>query len=208
MRFLLEDHQRSWVDAVRPFVTKPVVGVGRFTSPDTTVAAIRSGRLDVIGAARPLIADPFLLRKIQEGRLDEIVECLGCNVCISRIQVSARLICTQNATSGEECRRGWHPERFSVARNRDNDVLVVGAGPAGMECARVLARRGLRRVRLVEAQDEPGSSMRWISALPRLSGWGRVVDYRKHQLDRFTNVELIASTELAVEDVIDTGPSS
>ena len=74
--------------------------------------------------------------KIDEGRLDDIRECIGCNICISRWEIGGPpLICTQNATAGEEYRRGWHPEKFEKAANADNDVLVVGAGPAGMECA-------------------------------------------------------------------------
>src|SRR5207244_2359764 len=83
------------------------------------------------------------------GRLDDIRECIGCNICISRWEIGGPpLICTQNATAGEEYRRGWHPERFETAANADNDVLVVGAGPAGMECAMVLGKRGMRRVHL------------------------------------------------------------
>jgi len=74
------------------------------------VEVIRSGQLDIIGAARPSIADPFLPKKIEEGRLDEIRECIGCNICLSRFaQGGGRLVCTQNPTSGEEYRRGWHP---------------------------------------------------------------------------------------------------
>ena len=93
--------------------------------------------------------------KIEEGRLDDIRECIGCNICISRWEIGGPpLICTQNATAGEEYRRGWHPEQFEPAANADNDVLVVGAGPAGMECAIVLGKRGMRRVHLVEAGDE------------------------------------------------------
>ena len=113
------------------------MNVGRFTNPDTMVEAIRSGQCDLIGGARPSIADPFLPRKIEEGRLDDIRECIGCNVCVSRWEIGGPpLICTQNATAGEEYRRGWHPEAFTKAANADRDVLVVGAGAAGMECAR------------------------------------------------------------------------
>ena len=68
---------------VKQLTSKPVVGVGRFTSPDTMVAQIRRGVLDLIGAARPSIADPFLPRKIDEGRDDDIRECIGCNICAS-----------------------------------------------------------------------------------------------------------------------------
>ncbi len=93
---------------------KPVLGVGRFTNPDLMVEAIESGALDIIATCRPSISDPFLPKKIEEGRLDDIRECIGCNICISRWEIGGPpLICTQNATAGEEYRRGWHPERSS-----------------------------------------------------------------------------------------------
>src|SRR3954447_6187242 len=136
---------------------------------------IRSGAWDLIGAARPSIADPFLPRKIEEGRLDEIRECIGCNVCIARALSNHQIVCTQNATAGEEFRRGWHPERFERAANADRDVLVIGAGPSGLECAIVLAKRGFERVRLVDAADDIGGCMRWIPHLPGLEAWGRFV---------------------------------
>ena len=103
---------------------------------------VRSGAWDLIGAARPSIADPFLPRKIDDGRLDEIRECIGCNICISKADTRRHLGCTQNPTAGEEFRRGWHPERFRRAANADQEALVVGGGPAGMECAMTLAKRG------------------------------------------------------------------
>src|SRR5437764_1491620 len=80
--------------------------------------------------------------------------------------------------------------------NADNDVLVSGAGPAGMECAMVLGKRGMRRVHLVEAQDDMGGIMRWIPQLPGLGEWARVVNYRKIQLDKLSNVEFIPNTKL------------
>ena len=160
-RYRLENWQRPWVEKIRAHTNKPIVGVGRFTNPDTMVSAIRSGQLDMIGAARPSISDPFLPKKIEEGNLEDIRECIGCNICGSRYnQGASRIVCTQNATVSEEYRRGWHPERFERARNDDNDVLVIGAGPAGLECAMVLGKRGMRRVHLVEAQDEIGGAMR------------------------------------------------
>jgi dimethylamine/trimethylamine dehydrogenase len=204
-RFYPENFQGSFVAQVRPYTTKPIVGVGRFTNPDTMVDVIRSGQLDVIGAARPSIADPFLPKKIEEGRLDEIRECIGCNVCVSRVNAKWRLICTQNATSGEEYRRGWHPERFDPAANHANDVLVVGGGPAGMECAIVLAKRGMRRIHLVEAADDLGGHLRWVPQLPRMGEWGRVVDHRRIQLSKLDNVEVLTGLELDARSALEYG---
>jgi dimethylamine/trimethylamine dehydrogenase len=201
-----ENYHRHWVEQIRPFTAKPIAGVGRFTNPDTMVAVIRSGQLDIIGAARPSIADPFLPRKIEEGQLGEIRECIGCNICLSRFrQGGGRLVCTQNPTSGEEYRRGWHPERFSRAANAERDVLVIGAGPAGMECAIVLGKRGMSRVHLVDAAPELGGAMRWIPKLPGLGEWGRVIDWRRIQIDKLKNVQFIPKTRLDVEGVIDYG---
>lgn len=201
-----ENFQKPWVDQIRPYTRKPIVGVGRFTSPDTMVEVIRSGQLDIIGAARPSIADPFLPVKIEEGRLDEIRECIGCNICISRFNMGgSRLVCTQNPTAGEEYRRGWHPEKFTRAANADKNVLVVGAGPAGMECAVVLGKRGMGSVHLVDAAAEAGGAVRWIRKLPGLGEWGRVVDYRRIQLDKLKNVEFIPGMTLGAEDVAGYG---
>jgi dimethylamine/trimethylamine dehydrogenase len=170
------------------------------------VEVITSGQCDIIGAARPSIADPFLPLKIKEGRLDDIRECIGCNVCISRWEIGGPpLVCTQNATSGEEYRRGWHPEKFTTAANADNDVLVIGAGPAGMECAMVLGKRGFRRVHLVESAPEIGGQMRWVPKLPGLGEWGRVVNYRQIQLDKLKNVEVMTGTTLDAEGVLEYG---
>ena len=205
-RLFPSNNQADWVRQIKPHTRKPVIGVGRFVDPDVMVEAIKSGQLDIIGAARPSIADPFLPSKISEGRTDDIRECIGCNICLASVWGrGSRLMCTQNATVGEEFRRGWHPERFEPASNRDNDVLVLGAGPAGMECARVLGERGMRRVHLVDAAPEIGGSMRWIPTLPGLGEWARVVNWRAIQLDKLRNVEVITGAELSPEDVLEYG---
>lgn len=200
-----ENHQREFVYGAKDFTVKPVVNVGRFTNPDTMAHVINSGQCDIIGAARPSIADPFLPRKIDEGRLDEIRECIGCNYCISRFDSGSRIACTQNATIGEEHRRGWHPENFTPAANRDLNVLVIGAGPAGMECAIVLGKRNMNCVHLIDAEPELGGSVRWIAKLPGLNEWSRLIDYRSIQLDKLSNVETILGNRLSAADVLDYG---
>ncbi len=154
-RFFEENHEKPYSGIIKPgnHTNKPVVGVGRVTNPDTMVTIVRTGQFDIIGAARPSISDPFLPKKIEEGRFDDIRECIGCNQCISRWEIGGPpMVCTQNATAGEEYRRGWHPEKFHPAANREKSVLVVGAGPAGMECAMVLGKRQMEAVHLVEAE--------------------------------------------------------
>jgi dimethylamine/trimethylamine dehydrogenase len=204
-RFFTEGYQLEWTGRVREVTAKPIVGVGRLTNPDRMAEIVRSGAWDLIGAARPSISDPFLPRKIEEGRYGEIRECIGCNVCAAGAEYGNQIRCTQNATAGEEYRRGWHPERFDQADDADRDVLVVGAGPAGLECAIVLGKRGLRRVHLVEAEAEIGGCMRWIPRLPGLGEWARVVNWRAVQLQKLGNVELITGTRLDAAAVREYG---
>ncbi|HYM64621.1 MAG TPA: FAD-dependent oxidoreductase [Gaiellaceae bacterium] len=204
-RFFPEGYQLEWTGRVREATAKPIVGVARLTNPDRMAEIVDSGAWDLIGAARPSIADPFLPAKVEAGLYGEIRECIGSNICISKSESGHHLGCTQNATAGEEYRRGWHPERFEPAENADRDVLVVGAGPSGMECAIVLGKRGFRRVHLVEAEREVGGSMRWIPELPGLGEWARVVNWRRIQLEKLRNVEVIAGTRLSAADVREYG---
>ncbi|MGB8621200.1 MAG: FAD-dependent oxidoreductase [Paracoccaceae bacterium] len=202
-RFVKEAALEPYMAWVKSVTTKPVVTVGRFTSPDTMVRQIRSGITDLIGAARPSIADPFLPKKIEEGRLSAIRECIGCNVCYSGDSLGVPIRCTQNPTMGEEWRRGWHPENLptkaSVAR-----VLVVGAGPAGLEAARALGARGYD-VLLAEAGRELGGRVSREATLPGMGEYIRVRDYRVQQLLEMPNVEVFRESRMSAEDVVAVG---
>jgi dimethylamine/trimethylamine dehydrogenase len=199
-RFAPEGSHEPVINFVKQITRRPVVGVGRFTSPDAMVSQIKRGVLDLIGGARPSIADPFLPRKINEGREQDIRECIGCNICISSWHDSVPVRCTQNPTIGEEWRRAWHPERFESAGSAAA-VLVVGGGPAGLECALTLARRGYQ-VSLAEASERFGGRLRFETTLPGLATWGRVLDWRLGQLQRLSNVTLYAGNELGVDDIL------
>lgn len=204
-RTVAENHEKPYVDGLKRFTEKPVVNVGRFNSPDTMVDVINGGQCDFIGAARASIADPFLPEKVRTGSIGDIRECIGCNYCVSRDLGTAPIACTQNATIGEEFRRGWNPENFTLAENHENDVLVVGAGPAGMECAMVLAKRGLRNVHLVDADSKIGGSLNWVSKLPGRHEWRRLIEYRELQLSQLENVEVIPNTRFTAEEALDYG---
>jgi dimethylamine/trimethylamine dehydrogenase len=202
-RFAKEGFQEEYTSWVKQVTTKPVVGVGRFTSPDTMVSQVKRGVLDFIGAARPSIADPFLPKKIEEGRIDDIRECIGCNMCVSSDYTSTNLRCTQNPTMGEEWRRGWHPEIIPPKKS-EGSVLVVGAGPAGLEAALSAARRGFE-VHLAEATSELGGRVTRESKLPGLSEWARVRDWRVGQLERMGNVSIYRDSALEAEHVLQFG---
>ncbi len=198
-RFSEEGFQEPYISGVKKLTTKPVVGVGRYTSPDTMVRVIRQGIMDMIGAARPSIADPFLPKKIEEGRLDDIRECIGCNICVTGDYTMSPIRCTQNPSMGEEWRRGWHPENIRPA-HAVKSILVVGAGPSGLEAARALGQRG-HKVTLTDRRSEPGGRVARESKLPGLAAWGRVRDWRMLQINKMANVELYLESEMTPETV-------
>ena len=200
-RFAPEASHEPVIDFVKRLTSRPVVGVGRFTSPDTMVSQIRRGVLDLIGGARASIADPFLPNKIREGREQDIRECIGCNICISSWHDGVPVRCTQNPTAGEEWRRDWHPERFARATS-DASVLVVGGGPSGLECALTLGRRGYA-VTLADSAREFGGRLRFETRLPGLATWGRVRDWRLSQLAQLSNVTLYPGNELDDEQILE-----
>jgi dimethylamine/trimethylamine dehydrogenase len=202
-RFAAEGYQEQFVRFVKTVTTKPVVGVGRFTSPDTMVSQIRRGVLDMIGAARPSIADPFLPKKIESGDIDDIRECIGCNVCVTGDYTMTPIRCTQNPTMGEEWRKGWHPEAIPP-RSGSDTFLIVGAGPSGLECARLLGRRGYT-VHLAEAGEQLGGRVTREARLPGLSAWARVRDYRLNQLQKMQNVEILRGSRVTAGEVLEFG---
>jgi dimethylamine/trimethylamine dehydrogenase len=202
-RFVKEGSLEPSIAHVRKITGKPVVSVGRFTSPETMLSQVKRGIVDLIGAARPSIADPFLPLKIAEGREDDIRECIGCNICYAHNSRAAPIRCTQNPTMGEEWRRGWHPEKIALAKQRQQ-VLVVGAGPAGLEAGLMLAKRG-HEVKIADAGQSPGGRLQWETKLPGLAEWGRVRDWRLHQISKLSNIEIFRDSRMGAEDVLELG---
>jgi dimethylamine/trimethylamine dehydrogenase len=108
--------------------------------------------------------------------------------------------CTQNATAGEEWRRGWHPEKFKTAGS-DDKVLILGAGPAGLEAALIAARRGYQ-VTLADRREEFGGRLIFETSMPGLNAWGRVRDYRQQALQQLVNVDMYPGSEMTADDLL------
>ncbi len=199
-RYFEEGSQEPFVSFVKQVTSKPVVGVGRFTSPDAMVSQLKRGILDIIGAARPSISDPFLPNKIDQGDIDSIRECIGCNVCAGEVMNNTAIRCTQNPSVGEEHRSGWHPERVPQAHDEGNSILVIGGGPAGLEAALTLGKRGYQ-VTIADAGNEWGGRLIQERKMPRLSAWGRVIDHRVGLLQVMPNVQMYLDSPLGADDV-------
>ncbi|MEM7293146.1 MAG: FAD-dependent oxidoreductase [Pseudomonadota bacterium] len=199
-RFVAEGSLNAYANYVKSVTSKPVVTVGRFTSPDTMASLVRNGIADFVGAARPSIADPFLPQKIEEGRPEDIRECIGCNICYTGDGTGTPIHCTQNPTISEGWRRGWHPERIPPKAS-DASVLVIGAGPAGLEATRALGQRGYS-VMLAEASRELGGRVNLEAQLPGLNEWIRVRDYRVQQIQSMKNVDVLLDNHLSTDDAL------
>jgi dimethylamine/trimethylamine dehydrogenase len=202
-RFKAEAAQEDLIKGLKLLTPKPIVGVGRFTSPDQMVRQLRLGHMDFIGAARPSIADPFLPQKIDQGRIEDIRECIGCNICVSGDMTQSLSRCTQNSSFMEEYRKGWHPERMKP-KSSEHKVLVVGAGPSGLSAAHRLGLRGYE-VALAEGSTELGGRVTTESKLPGLSAWARVRDYRVGQIQKMPNVNIYRDSHLTPDDVLAFG---
>ncbi len=198
-----DGYQIPYIEFVKQVTSKPVVAVGRLASPDMMLSIVKRGIVDFIGAARPSIADPFLPKKIEEGRIDEIRECIGCNICVSSDNLGVPIRCTQNPTMGEEWRRGWHPEKIEK-KGKQDAALVVGAGPSGLECAMQLAKRGYQ-VTLAEASNTLGGRAVSESQLLGLGAWKRVSDNRIYDLQQRANVQIYLNSNLDADNIAELG---
>jgi NADPH-dependent 2,4-dienoyl-CoA reductase/sulfur reductase-like enzyme len=187
---------------VRRATRLPTFHAARIQDVATARHAIESGKLDMVGMTRPHMADPHIVRKIVEGREAEIRPCVGMGYCIDSIY-GGQALCIHNPATGREATM---PHVVPRSDGPHRKVVVVGAGPAGLEAARVAAARG-HAVVLLEAGDRPGGQVRLTAELKRRREILGIVDWRAAECERL-GVDLRCNVYAGAEEVLAEAPDT
>ena len=185
---------------IRKATQFPTFHAGRISDVATARHAIASGKVDMIGMTRPHMTDPHIVRKIVEGREDDIRPCVGANYCLDRIYQGGLAHCIHNAATGRE-EMMPHDIVHSTSKKK---VVIVGAGPAGLEAARVAGERG-HQVIVFEAADKPGGQIRLTAQTPRRREMIGIIDWRIKQCEKL-GVVIHYNRLASADDVMDERP--
>jgi 2,4-dienoyl-CoA reductase-like NADH-dependent reductase (Old Yellow Enzyme family) len=186
---------------VRTATNFPVFHAGRIADTATARYAIASGKLDMVGMTRAHMADPYIVAKIMAGEEDRIRPCVGATYCVDSTGESGHSLCIHNAATGREA---TVPHIIAPSKDPLKRVVVAGAGPAGLEIARVAAQRG-HSVTVLEAANQPGGQIRLAALHPMRKELMGIVDWRLAELERL-GVEIVCNRWAEKDDILHLGP--
>jgi hypothetical protein len=188
--------------ALKAAVSLPVVGSGRIDTPALADRLVGEGKADIIGMARPLIADPHFPNKAKEGRVEDIRPCIACTQsCVGHIYLGMGVGCIYNPVTGREAE--WATIDRAETPKR---VVVIGGGPAGMEAARVAAERG-HRVILFEGQGRLGGQVNLIMKTPNRGNFEEIILFFERQLAKL-DVDVRLRTKVGADAVLAEAPDA
>jgi 2,4-dienoyl-CoA reductase-like NADH-dependent reductase (Old Yellow Enzyme family)/thioredoxin reductase len=193
--------QLDFAGEVRRELKMPVFHACKINDIATARHAITSGKLDMVGMVRAHIADPLIVQKLVEGREQDIRPCVGATYCLDRIYLAGEALCIHNPASGREATL---PHQIESLSDTPQKIVVVGAGPAGLEAARVAAERG-HRVVLFEATPKAGGQVRLLSQSPRRREMIGIIDWRVEQCER-AGVEFHFNTYAEADEILAQQP--
>ena len=172
-------HQIDFAGRIKKISKLPIFHASRIPDVATARHAISSGSLDMVGMTRAHIADPHIVRKIIEGREEDIRPCVGATYCLDRIYQAGEALCIHNAATGRE---STMPHVISPAPIRKK-IVIIGAGPGGLEAARVASERG-HDVTVLEAADDAGGQVQLTAKSPRRREMMSIIDWRMRQCEK------------------------
>ena len=191
-------------EAVKKEVTIPVITQGRLYDPELAEGVLRDGKADFIQMARGLLADPDWVRKVEQGREDLIRKCISCNRCFDRILKAQPIRCAINPVAGRESEFDETP----APAGRRKKVVIVGAGPAGLEAARVCAEKG-HKVTLFEKTNRlAGGQIALAAHAPGKDEFLNVVTYYKAQFKTLKNLKVVLNKAASLADIRRAAPDA